>query len=136
MSNNTHRAKRIIILSLLGLSVLAEAITLIIGYIIPAPLAEYIAFSYTYALAGKTALCAVFSLSLAAAWTLSCLAATKRFGSLLGIKIASAVAVAADLAIHSYVFLAATGYNWNYLASAVFDGILFVSILFPQGEKK
>ena len=135
MNKSFHRAKRIVILSLLGLSVIAEAVTLIFGYIIPAPLAEYIAFSYTYALAGKAALCAVFSLSLAAAWALSALASTKRFGSLLVIKIAGAVAVAADLAIHSYVFLAATGYNWNYLASAAFDVILLVCILF-QGDKK
>ena len=127
--------RRLLILLVSGEAVVAGIILLITKKIIVLPLAEYLAFAYTYGAGGNTAGCVFFAALFVIALALVVLSAFP-VGERYAIKSAAAVFVFVDFAIHSYVFLASSGYGWNYLASAALDVVLLVCILFSSRAKK
>lgn len=126
--------RKVLILVLAAEAAIAEAILLIFDRLIPAPLAEYMAFSYAYERAGKVALCGLILTLFGMALALCVLTASRRYRNHPLFKIPAAALVAADLVVHSYVFLAADGYGWNYLASAALDALLLVCILYKPHD--
>jgi|GEM_PF-2097861 hypothetical protein len=124
-----------IILALTALSAVSAVLILVFGKLIPAPLAEYTAFFYTYFKAGKPWLGGIFGTVLLAALGLCALSATRHFRSNLLFKFSAFALVFVDFAIHSYVFLASDGYVWNYLVSAALDIVMEVCILYIPRDK-
>ena len=124
------RAAGTVLLVLSVYSSLAFAALLIFGKLIPSPLAEYIAFSYTYGVAGKTWLCVLFALLYLLSAALCALMFTDRFQKRFPLRVMTAVLVFADLAVHAYAFLAASGYQWIYLICALLDGVMIFCLLY------
>ena len=120
---------------LTGESVICAIILFVFGKMTVAPLAEFEAFAYIYSAGGKALFAAVFIAVYTAAVVLCVLSAFDRFDK-TALRIAAAVLIAADLASHAYVFLAARGYQWNYLISAVLDVALIVSVVYKSRENK
>jgi len=123
-------------LALCAYSAISFIILLIAGKLIPAPLAEYVAFSYACGKGGKPAFCVLFSVLYAAALILCSLNCIERFRTKLVPKITATLLVFADLAVHAYAFLAASGYQWIYLICAVLDGVLLLCLLYRPGKNK
>ncbi len=115
-------------------TVAAAAALILSGRIIPMPLAEICAFSYVFAKQGKW-VPAVLLAVLFVAVIVICFILSKRSNRrIAALKIPVFVVLAADLVIHAYVFLAAEGYQWNYLFSALLDAVL--AALITVGEKR
>ena len=131
-----RNAAGIILLVLSAYSALSFVLLLIIGKLIPTPLAEYIAFAYVYGKGGKTALCALFVLLYAAAALFAILTFREESRRKLFILVPAAVLVFADLAVNAYAFLAARGYQWIYIVCAVLDGVMLFCMLYGQRGKK
>ena len=53
-------------------------------------------------------------------------------GKKLYFRIPAALFVTVDFGIHSYAFLAASGYGWNYLVSAALDIVMLFAVLYPM----
>ena len=124
------RAAGTVLLVLSVYSVLAFALLLIFGKMIPSPLAEYIAFSYTYGAAGETGLCVLFALLYLLSAALCALMFTDRFQKRFPLRVLTTVLVFADFAVHAYAFLAASGYQWIYLICALLDGVMIFCLLY------
>ncbi len=129
-------AAGVVLLALTSLSVISAVILLITGFLVPTPLAEYIVFAYAYGKGGKTVLCILFALLYFAAAALCAVMFRKEPRGKIWLKIPAVLLVFADLAVHAYVFLAAKGYQWNYLVCAVLDGVMIISILYGSAVKK
>ena len=127
--------RSILIVALSAEAVIAYIILMAVSYLIPAPLAEYMAFFYTYAKGGRGLLCLLFGALFIAAVATCILSATEKLGKKLYIRIPAALFVTADFGIHSYAFLAASGYGWNYLASAALDIVMLFAVLYPMKEE-
>ncbi len=123
------------IASLCAYSAFSFAVLLIFGKLIPSPLAEYMAFAYTYGKGGRTWLCVLFSVLFAAALILCALSFKKSLRERPYIAIPATLLVFADLAVQGYAFLAASGYQWIYLICAVLDGILVFCLLYRPANK-
>ena len=108
----------------------AAAVLLISGKLIPCPLAEYLAFAYTYRAAGKIFLFVVFAALFAASLALCFACVNESAAKKPYIYIPALVFVAADLGVHGYAFLAARGYQWNYLICAILDAVLVTCVIF------
>jgi len=124
------RAAGTVLLVLSVYSALAFAVLLIFGKMIPSPLAEYIAFSYSYGAAGEMWLCVLFALLYLLSAALCALMFTDRFGKSFPLRVLTAVLVFADFAVHAYAFLAASGYQWIYLICALLDGVMIFCLLY------
>ncbi len=131
--------RRSAIFALVLYSAVGAAILLAARRLIPVPLAEYIASAYIYGRDGSVLPAAVFAALYAAALTLCVLSAADKFSKKLYIAIPALILTAADLALHMYAFLASSGYQWNYMISAVLDaalGVCVLSGLKRDGRKK
>ena len=128
--------RRTLILAGVGIFAVAVLILLFADYLIPSPLAELAAFSYIYISAGKAGVSILF-IALAVIALGACVTTAFSNGKL---RFASAVVaimfLIADAALHLYVFLAASGYNWNYLASAFLDAVLMICVLYRSKESE
>ncbi|MBQ7669170.1 MAG: hypothetical protein IJS45_00445 [Clostridia bacterium] len=121
-------------INLFALYTAAAAAALIIsGKIIPMPLAEICAFAYVFAKQGKIVFAVLLAVVFVAALVLCFLLSKRASRRIAALKIPVFVVLAADLVIHAYVFLAAEGYQWNYLVSAFLDAVL--AVLITVGEK-
>lgn len=127
--------RRAAILILTGYSLLSALILLIFGKLPPAPLAEFEAFSYAYSVRGDIFPAAAILLVYFAAAALCIMTAFERFDT-RAVKIAAAVLILADLAVHAYVFLAADGYQWNYLISAALDAALAICVIYKERRRE
>lgn len=125
----------IALIALSAYSALSFVLLLIIGKLIPTPLAEYMAFAYTYGMGGKIALCVLFTVLYLAAALLCTALGFKKNRSKPFFLIPAAVLVFADLAVHVFAFLASTGYQWIYLICAVLDGIMLFCMLYRSKDR-
>lgn len=123
--------RSILIMALATEAIIADIVLMIASYLIPAPLAEYMAFFYTYAKGGSGFPCVLFGILFVAAVSSCILSATEKLGRKWFIKIPAALFVTADFGLHSYAFLAASGYGWNYLVSAALDIVMLFAVLYP-----
>ena len=124
-----------VLIALSAYSALSFVLLLIIGKLIPTPLAEYIAFAYTYGMGGKIALCVLFAALYIAAAALCAALGLKRNRKKPLILVPAAVLVFADFAVHAFAFLAASGYQWIYLICALLDGAMLFCMLFRSKDR-
>ena len=127
-------ARKIIILAGAGIFAAAFAILFAARYLIPSPLAEFAAFSYVYVYGGKCGLAALLIFLSAASFASLVTAALAKGKARLAASIVSLVFLASDFVLHSYAFIAAGGYQWNYLVSAVLDAVIGVFVLYKPKE--
>ena len=127
-------ARKIIILAGAGIFAAAFAILFAAKYLIPAPLAEFAAFSYVYVYGGKTCYAALLIAASAASLVSLALSALSKGKARLIASIVSVVFLSADFVLHSYAFIAAGGYQWNYLISAILDSAVAVCVLYKPKE--
>ena len=125
-----------VLLALAAYSVLAFAVLLIFGKLIPTPLAEYMAFAYTYGKAGKCATSALFALLYAVSAVLCAVMFKPALRKKPYLKIPAALLVFADLAVHGYAFLFANGYQWIYLFCALLDAAMLFCIVYESAAKR
>ncbi|MBR6917430.1 MAG: hypothetical protein IKN38_04530 [Clostridia bacterium] len=124
------------VLALSGYSVIICAVLFIFGKLLPSPLAEYMALTYTIGKGGRIFASIPFAL-LYAFYIALCVwvyLGRKDAGKIP--RVIMAILLLIDTAIHAYVFLAASGYQWNYLASAALDMVIVVCVLYEALAKK
>ena len=126
--------RRILILSGAAVFAVAFAVLFTAKYLIPSPLAEFAAFSYVYVYGGKTCYAVLLIAASAASLVSLALSALAKGKARLIASIVSLVFLAADFVLHSYAFIAAGGYQWNYLVSAILDSALALCVLYRPKE--
>ena len=126
--------RRILILSGAGLFVLAFFLAFYLNHLIPSLLAEFAAASLLFALNEKDLLAVLFiALSIVFVVALIVSAFAKEKVRLIA-SIVSVVFLSADFVLHMYAFIAAGGYQWNYLISAILDSAVAVCVLYKPKE--
>ena len=126
--------RRILILTGAAVFAVAFAVLFTAKYLIPSPLAEFAAFSYVYVYGGKTCYAVLLIAASAASLVSLALSALSKGKARLIASIVSLVFLAADFVLHSYAFIAAGGYQWNYLVSAILDSALALCVLYRPKE--
>lgn len=126
--------RRILILSGALIFAAAFAVLFTAKYLIPSPLAEFAAFSYVYVYGGKTCYAVLLIAASAVSLISLTLSALAKGKARLAASIVSLVFLASDFVLHSYAFIAAGGYQWNYLVSALLDAIVAVCVLYKPKE--
>ncbi len=126
--------RRILILAGAAVFAVAFAVLFAAKYLIPSPLAEFAAFSYVYVYGGKTCYAVLLIAASAASLVSLALSALSKGKARLIASIVSLVFLAADFVLHSYAFIAAGGYQWNYLVSAILDSALALCVLYKPKE--
>ena len=128
--------RRALILAGVGLFIAAAVVLAFADCLIPSPLAELAAFSYIYISAGKVGVSVLFIVLTVIALS-ACVTSALSNGKLRFLSSVVAILfLVADAALHLYVFLASSGYNWNYLASAFLDAVLLVCVLYRSKESE
>ena len=131
-----QNAAGIVLLALSVYSAVSFVLLMFIGKLIPTPLAEYMAFSYTYGKGGKAALSVLFAVLYLAAAVLCAFSFKEKLRKKKALFIPAAILVFADLAVNAYAFLAAQGYQWIYLICAGLDGAMVFCLLYRSGKIK
>ena len=141
MNNNRNKAEkawsddvamiRALTSILAGYIAISFVILMAANYLIPAPLAEFMAFCFYFAKGegGSIPLAVLFGIIPFLTAALCILIAFLEKGKKLPLRIAASLPLAADIVIHVYAFIKTNGYQWNYLFSAILDTALLVCAL-------
>lgn len=104
--------------------------------LIPFPLAEMISFIYSYYNKNVLWVVLLFALIYIATVAVTILITFKPFTFKAYLFVPAAIVFLVDTFIHLYAFLFASGYEWNYLISALLDIAIIIAVLKKEEIKK